>query len=361
MIISSDDKSDLQAPQSPISATATVDKPSSSQSVKFSDLSVSEDNSFPEASIRPQKLHDFIGQSKLKKQLHIILQSAQAREAIPDHTMFYGQPGLGKTTLARLIAEELGLPFKIIAAPALQRNGDVVSLLLNLEPQTVLFIDEIHRLRTTLEETLYTAMEDRQVDVVMGKGHGAQPVRFDLPPLTIVGATTMLGKVSKPMIDRFPNVFQLQPYQQDEIIQLVERNADLMDIRVDDPAKKVLASRCRGVPRVLNNLLKRLRDVQTVKLHEVMTGDLSSDFFEEIGIYEYGLTQSDLRYLNALRETALGIKTLSAILGEDSETVEYLIEPYLLQLGLIDKTTRGRILTIKGQNMLEEFTQNRMI
>jgi Holliday junction DNA helicase RuvB len=347
MIISSDSKTQSKNNQS----TSLPKKDSSKSEVDFVELSEIEDG----LSLRPQKLSEFIGQKKLKKQLQIILDSAVARQAIPDHTLFYGQPGLGKTTLARLISRELGLPFKIIAAPALQRSGDVVSLLLNLEPKTVLFIDEIHRLRTSLEETLYTAMEDRQVDVVMGKGHGAQPVRFDLPELTIVGATTMLGKVSKPMIDRFPNLFQLQPYDHSEIVSLVHRNAELMEVVMDGEAVELLAKRCRGVPRVLNNLLKRLRDLQVVKEYDLLTANLAVEFLQDIGIYEHGLTQSDLRYLESLKDNSLGIKTLSAILGESIETVEFLIEPYLLQLGLIDKTSKGRSLTPGGRNKLNSL------
>ncbi len=305
--------------------------------------------------LRPQDLETFIGQNKLKKQLRLILESAKKRNQLPEHLLFYGNPGLGKTSLAYVIANEMKAECKVIAAPTLQRAGDIVSLLLNLQPNTILFIDEIHRLRSNLEETMYSAMEDGQVDLLMGKGHGAQPVRLPLPPLTIIGATTMRGKISKPLQDRFPSIFRLEPYDHGEIVKLITQNEPKLEIKVDEKAKEFLAERCRGVPRVANNFLKRLRDYQVV--HDLKSINLEQvkDFLSEIGITDYGLTEMDIRYLKSLENNTLGLKTLSAILREEEDTVETVIEPFLLASGYVDKDSRGRALTIKGREMLDKL------
>ena len=218
---------------------------------------VLEDKSNDLESLRPKQILNYIGQNSIKKQLNIILESSRIRQKLPEHILFYGPPGLGKTTLASLISNELDLNFKTISAPSLQKQGDIVTLLLNLEPKTILFIDEIHRLKSLLEETLYTAMEDRQVDLVMGKGAGAQSTRLNLPEFTLIGATTMLGKISKPLKDRFASIFQMQPYTNLEIISLIEKNTVLLGLNLENSAKEYIASRSRGVPRVVNNILKR--------------------------------------------------------------------------------------------------------
>jgi Holliday junction DNA helicase RuvB len=305
-------------------------------------------------SLRPSKLDQYIGQSSVVRQLKLILDSAKIRQVLPENILFYGQPGLGKTTLASIISEELGCNFKIISAPSLQRVGDLVSLLLNLEAKTVLFIDEIHRLKAPLEEILYTAMEDKQIDLVMGKGHGAKATRIDLMELSIIGATTQLGKISKPLKDRFTAIFHLEPYSEVEITQLIERNSQLLDLKLENGAKTLVAKYSRGIPRITNHLLKRLLDYQTVYNLDKITAKQVENFFTDLGIYDLGLTKTDLKYLHSLDETAsLGLKTLASILMEEAETLELVVEPYLLHLGLIHKSSKGRNLTFKGKKLLE--------
>jgi holliday junction DNA helicase RuvB len=308
-----------------------------------------------EQNLRPNRLVGFIGQSKLKKQLQIILDSAKIREKLPEHILFYGQPGLGKTTLASLISSEMGVNFKVASAPSIQKQGDLVSLLLNLENKTILFIDEIHRLKAPLEETLYTAMEDGQVDLLMGKGAGAQSARLDLPEFTLVGATTMLGKISKPLKDRFPTIFQLEKYDDKEIIKLINLNSEKLDLKIDQEAKEYICKRCRGVPRITNNILKRVLDYQIV--HHLEKIDLKNVkfFLEDLGIYTFGLTKSDTKYLEILLQDSMGLKSLSSILMEEKDTVELVIEPYLMHLGFINKSSLGRKLTPKGRLFIREF------
>ena len=306
-------------------------------------------------SLRPSKLSEYIGQDKLKKQLNIILESSKIRQKLPEHILFYGQPGLGKTTLANLISQEVDAKFKVTSAPALQKIGDLVTLLLNLEDKTVLFIDEIHRLKAPLEEALYTAMEDGKIDLVMGKGAGSSNARLDLKEFTLIGATTQLGKISKPLKDRFGSVFQLEAYNQTEILEIVERNSQLLNLKLDKEAEIFLCQRCRGVPRIANNLLKRLRDYALVHKLKIITKTQTEDFLDELGILEKGLTRQDILYLESLLDNGLGIKTLSGILLEEVETLELVVEPYLLHLGFIDKSSSGRNLTTKGKNFLQKL------
>lgn len=308
-----------------------------------------------EEGLRPNRLQDFIGQSGLKKQLQIILDSARIREKLPEHILFYGQPGLGKTTLASLLSSELGVSFKIASAPSIQKQGDLVSLLLNLENKTILFIDEIHRLKAPLEETLYTAMEDGQVDLLMGKGAGAQSARLDLPEFTLVGATTMLGKISKPLKDRFPSIFQLEPYSHPEILKLIDLNAKKLGIKLSLEAKDYLCQRCRGVPRITNNILKRVLDYQIVHSLKKLEKDDLDGFLQDLGIYIYGLTKADIKYLDTLLENGMGLKSISAVLMEEKETVELVIEPYLMHLGFLNKSSKGRMLTAKGRDFIQTF------
>ena len=305
------------------------------------------------ASLRPNSLEGYIGQDKIVKQLELIIKSAKIRETVPEHMLFHGQPGLGKTTLASLISNELNASLKTVAAPALQKTGDVVSLLMNLEPHTVLFIDEIHRLKAPLEEVLYSGMEDGVVDIMMGKGQGVNLGRFDLNPFVLVGATTQLGKVSKPLKDRFPTVFHLQPYTEADMLALVERNIAILGLQLDLPARRLVCERCRGVPRIANNILKRFLDLQIV--HDIEEIDLltAREFMTELGIFKQGLTQADFNYLQALADGSLGLKTISGVLMEDPETLEVVTEPYLIYLGLIDKSSDGRRLTPKGQKLLK--------
>jgi Holliday junction DNA helicase RuvB len=309
------------------------------------------------SNLRPKSIKDYIGQQKLIRQLSLIIESAKIRESLPEHMLFYGQPGLGKTTIAGIVSKELQSNFKVIAAPSLQKTGDLVSLLINLEPKTVLFIDEIHRLRAPLEETLYSAMEDMRIDLLMGKGHTAKTTSIDLPLFTMVGATTQLGKISKPLKDRFASIFQLEPYTHSEILDLVERTSKILNLKMDDDAKIFLCRKCRGVPRIANNLMKRVRDYQLVNKVKLLNKVQIEDIMEDLGIYENGLTKTDVVYLQALYNGTVGLKTLSGILQEESETIETVTEPYLIYLGLIDKSTGGRKLTPKGLDFLSKHVK----
>jgi holliday junction DNA helicase RuvB len=308
-----------------------------------------------DSNLRPEKIESYIGQKKIIRQLKLVLDSSKIRGVLPEHILFYGQPGLGKTTLANLISTELEANLKTIAAPALQKTGDLVSLLINMEPRTVLFIDEIHRLKAPLEEIMYSAMEDKVVDLVMGKGQGVSLGRFDLNDFIIVGATTQLGKISKPLKDRFPTIFHLNLYDESEILELVERNLGILKIKMDDEAKLLLARRSRGVPRILNNLIKRFKDLQVVNQIDSIDKNTAIEFLAELGVYDKGLTKSDILYLKSLKSGTLGLKTLAGILMEEAETLETVIEPYLIYLGYLDKSSEGRKLTLKGLEVLKKF------
>jgi holliday junction DNA helicase RuvB len=308
-----------------------------------------------DSNLRPEKIESYIGQKKIIRQLKLVLDSSKIRGVLPEHILFYGQPGLGKTTLANLISAELEANLKTIAAPALQKTGDLVSLLINMEPRTVLFIDEIHRLKAPLEEIMYSAMEDKVVDLVMGKGQGVSLGRFDLNDFIIVGATTQLGKISKPLKDRFPTIFHLNLYDESEILELVERNLGILKIKMDDEAKLLLARRSRGVPRILNNLIKRFKDLQVVNQIDSIDKNTAIEFLAELGVYDKGLTKSDILYLKSLKSGTLGLKTLAGILMEEAETLETVIEPYLIYLGYLDKSSEGRKLTLKGLEVLKKF------
>lgn len=311
--------------------------------------------------LRPTNLEEYIGQSKLIAQLHLILKSAKLRETIPEHILLYGPPGLGKTTLATIVSEELGTEIRIVSAPALQKVGDLMNILINLDKPTVVFVDEIHRLRSQVEETLYSAMEDRKVDLVMGKGAGVSTLRIDLAPFVLIGATTQFGKISKPLRDRFPNIFKLEPYTNDEMQKLIARTARLLGVSLSVEALNEICKRSRGVPRVANNILKRFLDLKTVHQADgAVTGDVAKDFLSEMGIFEDGFTAADLNYLQALKNGSLSLKTISGILQEETNTLEEVIEPYLIQKGLIDKDSTGRKLTRKGLHYIGADTYSGM-
>jgi holliday junction DNA helicase RuvB len=309
--------------------------------------------------LRPNSLTGYIGQDKMVRQLKLIVDSAKIRNTMPEHILLYGQPGLGKTTLAYLISNEIGSQLKTIAAPALQKTGDIVSLLVNMEPNTVLFIDEIHRLKAPLEETLYAAMEDGHVDLVMGKGQGLSVGKIDLNPFILIGATTQLGKISKPLKDRFPTIFQLEPYSESDILALFDRNLEILKIKMSDDAKLLVCRRCRGVPRIANNIIKRFVDLQTVHKIKQITLNDAQDFLLELGIYDLGLTKSDLQYMRSLLYSSLSLKTLGGILMEDIETIEIVTEPYLIHLGFIDKGSEGRRLTPKGREFILKYDKKK--
>ncbi len=305
--------------------------------------------------LRPIKLRDYIGQEKVVAQLGLILDSSKIRQTMPEHILFYGQPGLGKTTLASLIAQELQCQLKTVAATGLQKVGDLISLLVNLESRTVLFIDEIHRLRAPLEESLYSAMEDRKVDILIGKGQGATTMKIDLEPFMLVGATTQVGKLSKPLRDRFATIFRLEPYSDSDMLILVERSAQILKLKMSEEAKMLVCRRARGVPRIANNILKRFVDLQTVDKIKQIDDYQAQDFLLKLGIYEKGLTRIDLSYMRALLDTNLSLSSLSGILLEEAETLELATEPFLIHLGFVEKDSTGRKLTPKGRDFIEEF------
>ena len=353
MILSSNDSPNGQIilpkdnPKQP--KKSSIPKPAT---VAITSLEQEDDTTNESQKLRPSKLDDLIGQHNIVKQLKLIIDSCLIRQKMPEHILFYGQPGLGKTTLASLIASEVHAKFKLITAPSLQKVGDIVGILLSLEPNTVLFIDEIHRLKAPLEETLYSAMEDNRVDIVMGKGNGANTLSMEVHPFVLVGATTQLGKLSKPLKDRFPTIFQLESYNFSDMTMLINRSCAIIGLKLTDKAIAIVCDRCRGVPRIANNILKRLLDFQIVSNISELDVDVVGSFFEDLGIHGGGLTRSDIAYLQSLQNNSLGLKTLASILQEDSDTVELVIEPYLLHLGLIDKTISGRSLTTKGKQLV---------
>lgn len=309
-----------------------------------------------EQSVRPQRLADYIGQASAKEAISIVLQSAQTRQEAADHIILYGPPGLGKTTLAQIVSRELDVPFKGTSGPALERTGDLVSLLSSLTPQTVLFIDEIHRLRRPLEEILYPAMEDRRVDVVTGKGPGASAISLTLPPFTLIGATTRLGSLSNPLRDRFGTVLHLNFYTTAELAAILKRAAGQLNITVDDDALDLIASRSRRTPRLALRLLRRSRDwALTRSASPTVDATAVQATLDLLGIDDRGLDELDRRYLLTLAnsEHPVGLTTLAATLHEDKETIESVIEPFLLLEGLIQRTPQGRRLTAKANQPLK--------
>ncbi len=326
--------------------------PTKSEIVQQRNVILLNDQSQEVETLRPTRLSQYVGQTKMVKQLSLILNSAKMRDKMPEHILFYGPPGLGKTTAAGLIADELGSKLKILAAPSLQKTGDVVSLLVSLEDKTVLFIDEIHRLRAPLEEVLYTAMEDGKVDLIMGKGNGSSVARLDLNEFVLVGATTQLGKLSKPLKDRFPSIFQLEPYTETEMSKLITRNAQILGLTISPDVNKLICSRTRGTPRIANNVLKRLLDYQVVHGSTMVDVDQTKAFLHDLGILDRGLTRADIRYMMAINEGTVGLNTLAGMLLEEVETIELAIEPYLLHLGFLDKSSGGRSLTLKAKDYL---------
>jgi holliday junction DNA helicase RuvB len=303
--------------------------------------------------LRPRRIIDYIGQKKVVEQLNIILNSAKKREMLPDHILFYGPPGLGKTTLSLLVASELEIDMKSVSAPALKKVGDVVSLLINIDKPTILFIDEIHRLRTEIEETLYSAMEDRMVDIMIGKGQGVSTVRMDLQPFVLVGATTQLGKLSKPLRDRFTSIFKLELYDAKDMEVLIKGNAEKLNINIDSDAISLICTRSRGTPRIANNILKRLLDYQVVSSSNHLTKDEVELFLNGMGILEDGFTPTDFEYMKALDAGDVSLRTLSGVLLEETDTIEQVIEQHLVHKGMIKKSSAGRSLTLKGREYLQ--------
>ncbi|MBT6506776.1 MAG: Holliday junction branch migration DNA helicase RuvB [Marinovum sp.] len=298
--------------------------------------------------LRPQGLEEFIGQAEARANLSVFIQSARQRGAAMDHTLFYGPPGLGKTTLAQIISRELGVNFRMTSGPVLAKAGDLAAILTNLEARDVLFIDEIHRLNPVVEEVLYPALEDFELDLVIGEGPAARTVRIELQPFTLVGATTRLGLLTTPLRDRFGIPTRLQFYSEDELFEIVSRNARKLGAPADEGGAREIARRARGTPRIAGRLLRRVVDFAVVEGDERVTQALADHALTRLGVDHLGLDGADRRYLTLIAEHyrggPVGVETLSAALSESRDALEDVIEPYLLQQGLVQRTPRGRML-----------------
>ncbi|MBT4209594.1 MAG: Holliday junction branch migration DNA helicase RuvB [Candidatus Komeilibacteria bacterium] len=306
--------------------------------------------------LRPQKLKDYVGQEQVKENLDIVLQAAQSRKEPIDHTLLYGPPGLGKTTLAHIIAKEMGVGVKVTSGPAISKAGDLAAIITNLQEGDILFIDEIHRLNKTIEEILYPAMEDFALDLILGKGPSAQMVRLDLPKFTLIGATTRYNLISSPLRDRFGVTFRLNFYNNEELAQIVKRAADILAIKIDDKATLEIASRSRATPRIANRILKRVRDYSQVKGDGNISYELTKQALNMMAIDKFGLDDLDRKLLAVLVENfgggPVGLSTLAASVQEEAGTIEEIFEPYLMQLGLLSRTSQGRIATDKTYEYL---------
>ncbi|MEH6995244.1 Holliday junction branch migration DNA helicase RuvB [Neobacillus drentensis] len=302
-----------------------------------------------EQSLRPQTLKQYIGQDQVKKSLEIFIEAARLRKETLDHVLLYGPPGLGKTTLAVIIANEMGVNIRTTSGPAIERPGDLAAILTALEPGDVLFIDEIHRLPRQIEEVLYPAMEDFCLDIVIGKGPSARSVRLDLPPFTLVGATTRAGSLSAPLRDRFGVLSRLEYYKEDQLKNIVLRTADLFETKIDEQSASEIARRARGTPRIANRLLRRVRDFAQVKGNGEIDIDLARESLELLQVDKLGLDHIDHKLLKGIIERfrggPVGLDTIAASIGEESETIEDVYEPYLLQIGFLQRTPRGRMVT----------------
>ena len=306
--------------------------------------------------LRPQMLDDFVGQAEARANLRVFIQSARSRGEAMDHTLFHGPPGLGKTTLAQIMARELGVNFRMTSGPVLAKAGDLAAILTNLESRDVLFIDEIHRLNPAVEEVLYPAMEDYELDLVIGEGPAARTVRIELQPFTLVGATTRLGLLTTPLRDRFGIPTRLQFYTVDELNSIVTRNAEKLGVRAEPAGAREIARRARGTPRIAGRLLRRVVDFAVVEGNGVVTQQLADGALTRLGVDGMGLDGADRRYLRLIAEHyaggPVGIETISAALSESRDAIEEVIEPYLLQQGLIQRTPRGRMLAQRAWDHL---------
>lgn len=321
----------------------------SDQSNIMSNQSTGHDENVIETSLRPQVLADYIGQDKIKKELQVYIAAAKSREEALDHVLLYGPPGLGKTTLAMVIAHEMGVNIKTTSGPAIEKPGDLVALLNELQAGDVLFIDEIHRLPKVVEEMLYSAMEDFYIDIVVGEGPTAHPVHFPLPPFTLIGATTRAGALSAPLRDRFGIVEHMAYYNSTELNQIIMRSSRIFNVRIQDSGAHELALRSRGTPRIANRLLKRVRDFAQVAQKPAIDHEIVVKALKLLQVDNKGLDEVDRKMLmtmiNFYHGGPVGVKTIAANIGEEVDTIEEMYEPYLLQIGFISRTPRGRMVT----------------
>lgn len=309
-----------------------------------------------EVSLRPKTFADYIGQERLKKNLELAIEAAKKRGETIDHVLLYGPPGLGKTTMASVIATEMGAQIRVTSGPAIERAGDLASLLTNLQDGDILFIDEIHRLHRSVEEVLYSAMEDFKIDIMLGKGPSARSLRLDVPKFTLIGATTRTGNLAAPLRDRFGHVYRLEFYKPDEIRQIISRAAGILDAQIDDEAAGQLADRARLTPRIANRLLKRVRDYADVNGDGIIDTDITRRAMQLLEIDVLGLDPADRQMLLAIIENhrggPVGVETIAALTGDERATIEDFIEPYLMQIGLLERTPRGRKVTPKAYRHL---------
>ncbi len=314
-------------------------------------------------SLRPRKLSEYIGQDKVKENLAVFVKAAISRGEALDHVLLYGPPGLGKTTLAGIIANELGVNFRVTSGPAIERSGDLAALLTNLGERDVLFIDEIHRLSHSVEEVLYSAMEDFALDIIIGKGPSARSIRLDIAPFTLIGATTRAGALAAPLRDRFGVISRLEYYEPQALVYIIKRAAEILKISIEERGAEEIARRSRGTPRVANRLLKRVRDFAQVGGSGIITEEIADKALALLEVDKAGLDHTDRRMLDTMIQKfaggPVGLDTLAASISEETDTIEDIYEPYLLQLGFINRTPRGRIVTRAGyEHMKVPYPEN---